>query len=194
MISINFDLSEFERAARNIGAAIDQVPYAISLALNESAKIARSNLITETWPTHVEVRNRNFMRASLSTEFASKRRLSVAVFDKLQHANLKMHDSGGTRTSQRGRFAIPNTNVRRTSKGVSTKLKPANLPNSFRKGDVIYQRVGRGGRQLKLMYVLKRATPVPADVPFTSDFQSTMRREMAARFGPAMMRAMRTRR
>ena len=193
MFDLKFDTREFERAAQRMGAALDQVPYAISVALNESAKVARSHEIDTVWPAHVKVRNKGFMRASLATEFANKRKLSVTVFDKLGRASLKKHDKGGTKTG-RGKLAIPDRKVRRGSKGVVASQRPGALPNSFRKGDTIYQRSGRKGRRLKLMYTLKPAVQIKADVPFSSEFATVMRREMRARFGPAVAKAMRGRR
>ena len=57
---LRFDLAEFEQAARRLGGAIDQVPFAISQTLNDAAFAARASLIENTWPSHVAVRNRNF--------------------------------------------------------------------------------------------------------------------------------------
>lgn len=193
MIDFRLDLGAFRQRAREIEGALDQVPFALANALNDAAKAARAHEIDTVWPQHVEVRNKSFLRAALLTEFATKRDLRVTVYDRLGRARLSQHDAGGTKKAK-GKLAIPDRKVRRTSKGVSAKQRPSTLPNSFRKGDVIYQRTGRKGRSLKLMYTLKASAQQPADVPFRSEFVRIMRREVRSAFGPAMMRAMKSRR
>jgi hypothetical protein len=192
MIDLRLDLRAFEQAARTMGAAIDQVPFALSQAMNEAASVTRNHEINIVWPAHVNVRNRNFLRAALRTEFASKRKLTVAIFDQLGRAHLKLHDVGGTKRA-RGKLAIPGQAVRRGSRGVVASQRPGALKNSFRQGNAIYQRVKSGKRQtVRRMYTLTAQARQPADVPFTREFVDVMRREMRMRFGQAMQRAMRT--
>jgi hypothetical protein len=75
---------------------------------------------------------------------------------------------------------------------------PRALPNSFKKGDVIFQRVQtskrKGGKHsLKLMlYVLKPSVRVKADVPFTRDFERVMKEELKRVFPRRMEEAIRT--
>lgn len=198
MINLQFDMREFERRARSIAAAEDQIPFALSRTLNDAAEIARSNLIDETWPRHVQVRDRNFLRAALTTSGrrATKRNLTVEIYDKLGRAHLGLHSKGGIKQAK-GRLAIPDQKVkaRRGSKGVPKSLRPSALPNSFRKGDAIFQRMGgKKNPHLRLMYVLKPTANQKADVPFDIDFRSIMLREVRSRFGVRMREAMRTRR
>ena len=194
---LKFDFSDFERVAKNIGAFADQIPFALAGALNAAAEVARTDLITKTWPSSVEVRNKSFMKAALTTkgERATKKKLSVAVYDKLGRGNLKAHDKGGTARAAKGVLAVPSRAIseRRTAKGVPTRLKPLALPRSFRKGDTIYQRPVKRTQPLKLMYTLKSSTHVPADVPFEHDFENSMRREISKAFVPRLIAAMRTR-
>ena len=197
---LRFDLAEFEQAARRLGGAIDQVPFAISKTLNDAAFAARSSLIDTTWARHVQVRNRNFLRNALRVERSDKRSLKVAVTTEGtaagNRAHLAMHDKGGIKRA-RGLLAIPDAKIlgRRGAKGMTPSLRPKALANSFRKGDAIYQRVGKGKRKkLRLLYTLKASAPIKADVPFTHDFEMVMRREIKARFADNLARAMRTRR
>ena len=191
-----FEISDFERAAVRWGYAADQVPFAASQAMNDASKVAREELITKTWPQHVKVRSQGFMRASLSTEFASKRTLRVAIFDKLDRGNLQLHSEGGTRQPVRGALAIPGKGLeaKRTSRGIPKNLRPRTLPDSFRKGDTIYQRTGKNGRSLKLMYTLKPSAQIKATVPFEDDFRRVMTREIWPAFQTRMAAAMATRR
>lgn len=192
---LTFDMRAFEEAARSMKAARDQMPFAISVALNKAAQVTEARLASETWARHVEVRNRGFIRAALEIERSDKRNLRVAVYDRLGRANLKLHDTGGTARSKGGRFAIPTSKVRKGSKGVIASQRPANLKRKVVKGGLIFQAVGTGkASRLQLMFNLRPTNQVKADVPFRRDFQRFMREEMRREFPKAMLKAMRTRR
>ncbi len=199
MISLRFDLSSFERKAKEIGGALDQVPFALAKALNEAADRTREELISETWPRGVQVRNRTFLKAALTTKGAraTKRSLRVAIYDRLGRASLTKHETGGVKPARRN-LAIPTSRTvqpRRTGKGVPKNLRPAALPNAFRQGDAIYQRApGKKHAHRKLMYVLAPRAQIKGTVPFHRDFDRIMRREMSRAFPTAMARAMATRR
>jgi hypothetical protein len=53
---LTFNVVQFERAAQMMGAAIDQVPFALANAMTTAAFKARDNLIQDMWPRYVEVR------------------------------------------------------------------------------------------------------------------------------------------
>lgn len=190
MIALQLDMGAFRHAARQMGGALDQVPFALSQAMNEAVKVAREHEVGTVWPRHVTVRNRGFIAAVLRMEFATKRNLSVVLYDRLGRAHLGKHDKGGTKVA-RGKLAIPTDKVRRTARGVVGRQKPAALPNSFRNGNAIFQRTKTG---LQLMYVLAPSARIKPDVPFSREFARVMNREMRVRFGSAMRRAMGTRR
>lgn len=196
MIDVVFDMREFERAARSMDAALDQVPFALSQAMNDAVKVARREITTNTWPRSVRVRNRSFISAALRMEFADKRNLRVAIKDVLGRASLNLHAYGGTKTG-RGRLAVPNTPIarQRGARGIPHDLKPRNLRNSFVRGDAIYQRVGKGvSKGLRLAYVLKSSVPIDRDVPFVQAFHDVMLREVRRSFPQRMAAAMTTRR
>ncbi len=216
---LKFDFSDFDRAARQMGAFADQVPFAISKAMNDSVRIARQKIITETWPQHVTVRKPAFLAWALRTEFATKTKLWVEINDERANGrgHLALHDEGGIKVA-RGRLAIPGKYVKRNGSGVVMGQRPRNLPNAFIKGDVIYQRVGPknpiyikkngkrgklGGslgksangshvRGLRVMYVLRSSADIKADVPFHRDFERIMQAEIARAFPKRMEEAMRT--
>ena len=93
-------------------------------------------------------------------------------------------------------------------------MRPRALPNSFVRGNAIYQRTGayqkagtRGakragaengkgydGRGLKLVYALTPTVEIRADVPFVSSFERVMWLETTRAFGPCLQRAMANRR
>ena len=212
MVGLRFDTRDFQRAARNMGALADQIPFALAVALNKSADTARNEL-PQVWAQHITARNPNFLKAALTTKGAraNKRSLRVELYDQYGRGNLNLHDLGGT-AHGRGALAIATTtsNIksRRGPKGVPKGLRPRGLPNSFAKpgttGDlVIYQRTGKyrkaskkregqDGRGLKLQYVTHPTTRVPADVPLRREFVRIMRREMPKQFAVSMKAAMAT--
>jgi hypothetical protein len=196
---LTFDLSAFERKARELEATIDQVPFALSQALNQAVSNAKEVLVRDTWPRHVEQRNPSFIRASLKIEYSNKRNLRAAIVEDPRvggRGNLLLHAKGGTRRAKGSNIAVPTQNVkaRRGSHGVPKGLRPANIPNSFRKGDVLFQRTGRKGRKLKLMYALKPSARIPAQVPFEEDFRTAVLNDLRVNFPLALKRAMATRR
>lgn len=195
MIDIQFNMSEFQKAAQSMGAALDQVPFALSQAMNDAVKAARRTIVFETWPRSVSVRNRSFMNATMRMEFADKRNLRVSLFETLKRGHLAEHARGGSKQA-RGRLAIPGTIVKRSrgAQGVPGALRPQALPNAFRKGDAIYQRDAKHGGRLKLMYVLKPSATIRKDFPAYETFAEIMGREMRRLFPEKVRAAMKTRR
>jgi hypothetical protein len=197
MFEVKIDYSDFEKLARNLVGAQDQVAFALADSLNRAVENTRQVLIRQTWPRSVDARNSGFIRAALLRgPRATKTDLRVSIYDALGRANLKQHADSGTKLpKQTARLAIPvEANVRRTASGVTASQRPMNLANSFvadrtGRGLAIYQ---RQGRRLKLMYVLRQSAPIRSDVPFRSDFEDTMRAEARANFPAAMMRALLT--
>ena len=175
------------------------MPFALAQAMNDAAKAARDDLVKQTWPKHVQARNRAFLGAALRREFATKKSLRVAIAETGPAAgkgNLVLQGKGGARRARRLNLAIPSKAIagRRTGKGIPKGLRPSALPNSFRKGDVIYQRIGPKKRNLRLVYTLRPSVNIPAAVPFEADFVRTMRREVRRAFGPRLAAAWASRR
>ena len=196
---LKLDLLDFTRAAAAFGRLQrDQMPFAISRAMNDAVKATRNEIITSTWPTHVHVKHPSFIRWAFNVKYASKRSLTVEITDdKAQgRGQLGLHDTGGVK-SARALQAVPGQYIRKNGRGVPRNQLPRALPNSFRKGDVIFQRVQTskrtgGKRSLKLMYVLKPSVRLKADGPFTQDFNRVMREELERAFPRRMEEAIRT--
>ncbi len=197
-MEISIDVRPFMEMADRMQAVYDQVPFALSRALNDAADETYDHLIEDTWPKSVKVRNSNFLRWALRTKFSTKYDLRVEIYDNThdQRAHLALHAEGGIKQPKGGNLAIPVTgNVRLGSHGVVASQKPRALTNAFRKGDAIYQKVGKGkNSRLKLMYILKPSINQPADVPFMSAFQESMQAAAERHFPQRIMEAMRTRR
>jgi len=198
MFEIKFDVSEFERRAKELDGTIDQLPFALALAMTKAAENTKAALVDQ-WPQHVTQRNASFIKRALQVKPATKHDLRVEIYDDLGRANLKLHADGGTERAK-SKFAIPvQNNVRRGARGVPRSKAPRALANSFitdlrGKGAALWVRYGRNGRRLKLMYTLRAAVEVKKDVPFRETFAATMRKELRETFPAAMKRAMLTRR
>jgi hypothetical protein len=195
MIKLEFDFDDFAKEAVALGVAADQLPYALSLAMNRAADVTRNLLIKTTWPQHIVQRNASFIAASLTTKDsrASKQSLSVEIFDKLERGNLVMQSLGGSRTPRGGsNLAVPLSNIPRSSRGVPARLRPRNMPTALRKGDALYARDRKG--KLTLLYILKSATKIPKRVPFYEDFAKCMQDELQRTIPMAIEKAMATRR
>ncbi len=196
MFEIKFDVSEFERRTKQLEGALDQMPFALALALTEAANITKQALVDE-WPLHITQRNPSFIKRALQVKPATKHDLRVEINDSLGRANLELHADGGIERAK-SKFAIP-VNVQRGAQGVPRSKAPRSLANSFvadlrGKGAAVWVRYGRKGRRLRLMYVLRALVPVSKDVPFRETFASSMMRELRRSFPAAMARAMKTRR
>ena len=192
---LNFDFSAFDRVASRMGTAADQIPFAISVALNKAAQTTENRLADETWAKHVQVRNRGFLRSALRIERSNRRNLRVAIFDSLGRANLGLHDKGGIAKPRNGRFAIPTKRVRKGAKGVVQSQRPSVLARKVVKKGLIFQKVGRGkNEKLQLMYKLQASNKIKADVPFHADFKRFMEDEITREFPKALAQAMAGRR
>jgi len=194
MFEMKIDTSDMLRVVDQMEGAFDQVPFAMSRALNDAAFEARQHLIDVTWPQSVTRRNTGFLAQALHIERSNKYDLSVSIVDKLGRANLAKHADGGVKLPRGAHLAIPTSAVSIGSHGVAPGQKPAVLTNKIVKGNGIYQWQGKGkNRHLVLMYVLATHATIKKDVPFREDFQTVMMSSMTASFPKRMEEAMETR-
>jgi hypothetical protein len=193
MFKFELDVGGLMKQAEKWGAAAEQMPYALSRALNDAVKDTREYLIDQTWPNNVEVRNNAFIGWALRINFSTKYNLEATIYDQSRgNVHLPLHDQGGTKTAQ-GRFVIPTKAVTLTSRGARVDQRPDHMRNKVVIGNAIYQRQGRGkNRKLVKMYTLAHQVRQPADVPFTQDFQRVLTAKIDAYFLPRMVQAMAT--
>jgi hypothetical protein len=194
MFKFEFDVGELMKTAEAWGAAVDQMPFALSRALNDAVTDARQYLVERTWPSHVNVRNSQFIGWALRIDYSDKYNLEARIYDQSKgNVHLKLHDKGGVKTTT-GHFVIPTSNVTMTSRGARNDQKPRNLRNKVVMGNSIFQRQGRGKHKyLVKMYSMTTSVNQPADVPFSEDFSMVMRSRIDAYFLPRMVEAMATR-
>ena len=197
MLSIKLDYRAFEKMADRVNALHNQVPYALSRAMNNAAFETRKYLADVTWPSSgMTIRNTGFMKGALRVEPSRKDNLRVAIYDALGRGNLELHAKGGTKTARGKNLAIPTKSwVRYTSRGIDKAMLPRNLiANTPRRAlritnDGIY--VGQGGK-LHLLYRLKPTAQIKKKVNFYEDFQREMTARTTAEFPNAIADAMRT--
>lgn len=197
-VELEIDTRAFERKARELGAAVDQVPYALSRAMNDAAFKTRQRLIDETWPQSVNVRNKSFLRAALHVEPSTKHNLEVHVVDQLGRGNLWEHAHGALVRGKGKNVAISiDANVRRGPRGVAKAQRPgaliANTPHRALRITPSGIFVGRHGR-LHLMYKLQPTATIKPDVAFVEDFKQFMCEAIETAFPIRLAEAMATRR
>ena len=120
-LDISSNIDEFEREATEM--ELQQVPFAASVAINNSAKDVRRVVIGSTWPKAFKVRNKAFPGVVLRIKFSTKYDLEAAVFDQLGREYLERHTTGGVKRPTGGKnLAIP-VNVPREASGRIVKSK-----------------------------------------------------------------------
>lgn len=193
---LKVDVEDFQRAATNMGATADQMPFILSLALNRAIKATRTYLVEHTWPEHIVQRNPTFIRRALRTQFSNKNDLTVEIYDDLGRASLMAHAEGGKKMPKGKSLAVPSRAVKRTSHGVARSQRPRNLPRSktFVQNNRLYMTTGRGkGRRARLMYFLKPSVQIPKDVPFYQDFNAQVGANIMRELPGVVIQAMSTR-
>jgi hypothetical protein len=195
MIVFNFD--NFLTKAAELGAAADQVPYALSRAFNTALTNTRRVLTESTWPSAVEVHNKSFLTAALRVNYSNKSDLRGSIYDTLHRANLAGHAYGDTKTPRGIHLAIPPKGLfPRGASGISKGNRPrALIAKTPKRALRITPKgifIGEGGR-LHLQYGFKSSANQPADVRFEEDFKTSMLADVRTSFPKAMIEAMATR-
>jgi hypothetical protein len=199
-MQITFDTSSVADVARQLDVMADQIPFAMSKALNKAVFAAREVLTTQTWPHHVTQRRANFPSAVLRVDVSDKHNLTVAIREQDSAApSLTLHAEGGTKIPHKAkRFAIPSKGwVVRTGTGVRSDQTPrAVIQRTPKRALRITDKgifVGEGGR-LHLRFSFKSTAQQSKDVPFFKDFEDTMRAKVAELLPEFLLQAQRTRR
>ena len=189
MLTVNVS-SNYKKLSRSLDqVGKKQLPFAFAKTLNQTMKAVQKYTVARTYPRAFDVRNKGFFKAAMFTgdavRWATKTKLRVSARDRFDRGNLQLHATGGTQRARSGRIAIPSRYVgsRRLKSG---KVKPALLPRAVvntpkgfidREGprDAIYQRYGRGGKQVRLLYVLHRSAKISKRFRFYEDAERITR-------------------
>lgn len=176
-----------------------QIPFALSLALNNTAFATRRYVVEKLYPRAFPgARNKTFARRTFKVGKSTKYRLHADVHDDLKRGFLDNHIHGRAKRP-RGQFLAVRTRKvpRLAAGGISKAKRPANLKKSFvadlrGRGPAVWQRHGRGGRKIKLMYTLRRTTPVDQSFDFYTSGERFVARVFPGELERAVARALRS--
>ncbi|MEM1046470.1 MAG: hypothetical protein AAGL24_09975 [Pseudomonadota bacterium] len=200
-MELKLDLRDAERAARRLGAAADQLPFAFSLALNDAAVVAKedeTDAIQSSFDRPIP-----FTQKAIGMKRSTKRNLTVEVFVKtIQTKYLDLQVHGGTRRPNNRALPVPGKAMRLNKYGnmprgaVDKRAKRADTFTGRPKGrpDLpagIWKRTKRG---LKLLVLFTDQEQFDPRFDFYGVFEAAIRRELPANIRSAVSRAMSTRR
>ncbi len=164
-VNVSSNYKQLSRSLDQLGRK--QLPFAFAKTLNQTMKAVGKYTVARTYPRAFDVRNKGFFKAAMFTgdavRWATKTKLRASARDRFDRGNLQLHATGGTKRARSGRMAIPSryTKAWRRPKGVRKTLRPravVDTPKGYidRDGprDAIFQRFGRVGKQVRLLYIL----------------------------------------
>ena len=183
-----------------------QVPFATKNAINDTIKDVRKQIVGVTAPRAFEVRNRRFFGVAIRMQFATKQKLTGAVFDRLGRASLGLHARGGTKRPRGQHIAIPGRDIenKRTVGGAIRKaLRPRQVlaktgrrqafKIKFRSGqEAIVRRRGKRATPLQVLWLLERSARIPRRFRFHEDATKVAKRVMPGHFRKRLRQALRT--
>lgn len=187
---------------RSLGEALDQLetdqlPFAVSVAMNASTFAARNHIVRTVWPRSVSLRNKRFAGAAIRvTKKATKHDLVTAVFDTLDRDAFRRQAEGERRKPVSGRsLAIP-VGVKRLTGGAVPKAKrPRALLDKSKffinkKHTAIMERVDR--TKVRIVYSLTPVAKVAPRFPAESEAMKAFDHTFPFEFDRAMTNAVNT--
>lgn len=175
-----------------------QVPFATSNALNATIFKVRKRIVGPTWNAAFDTKNGRFPSTLFKVRKASKRRLSASLFDRLGRASLDLHTTGGVKRPKGGSLAIPTSNIKRSATGkISKGKRPQGLKNSFvanlnGRGRAVWQRYGRKGSKIRMMYDLERSARISKRFRFYEDAEKVALKEYPKEWEKSFIKAVRS--
>ena len=202
-VNVSSNYKQLSRSLDQLGRK--QLPFAFAKTLNQTMKAVGKYTVARTYPRAFDVRNKSFFKAAMFTgdavRWATKTKLRASARDRFDRGNLQLHATGGTKRARSGRMAIPSryTKATRGARGVRKALRPrtvVNTPKGFidRDGprDAIYQQYGRGGKQVRLLYVLQPSAKITKRFRFYEDAERITRAVSPKLFRKNFSHAIRT--
>jgi len=197
-ISFAHNVREVSRGLSDFAQA--QVPFATSLALNDTAEAIRKN--TDKALDRRLDRPTPFTRRGLMVLRSSKRRLSAAVlFRDIQARYLAWQEKGGDRPPKAKAIPVPvainrdrfgNMGRGALKRAAGQRDVFSGRPGAGRLAPGLWQRVGKGGRGLRLLVAFETVARYAPRLGFTEDAEKTARAFMPIAWERAMRRAIET--
>lgn len=198
MFTIESDIGPATRDVMNFFK--DQVPFAFSMALNDTAFQVRKEIVEVTFNRDFTVRNQSFARALFRTgDKATKANLMTSVGQVTLRGGdrnyIATHAEGGVKTPRGRNIAIPlaPSEVRTSTGRVSASKKPRNLKNSYfrnvKGNTVLFE---RKKNKTEAVYVMKPSAPISKRFNFYEDAMTTATTVFPGLFDAALDRAIKT--
>ena len=180
---------------RKMGAKVKnlarQLPFATSLALNDTAFDVRHSSV-DLFNRSFQVRNKRFASTAFRVERSNKRTLTARIYDRLGRDWLKRQAKGGIKRARASKLLIP-VAAKRTGRGTRD-------PRSYKKTFAatingkpgIWQRHGRGGKKLKMLFLFKSSVRVDKGFDFYRNAAKVARQKMPINNAKAWRRAIAT--
>ncbi len=198
--NISSNIREFER--KLIRLQRQQVPFALSKAMNNTMFDVRRFEVGVTYPKAFAVKSPSFFRAIMRVDEATKINLVARLTDKSPGGRdyLQRHTEGGTKTPRGSNIAIPAQVRRRARGGVLNSKRPNKLlsdPKVFkgmiRGKPAIMRRMGRAkSRSIKVLYLLRPSVPIKKSFRFYEDGAKVVQRTLPGHFQTSFTRALAT--
>lgn len=201
---LQIDISgDIEKAIGEVGGFFwTQVPYATSVALNNSIFDVRKKIVESTYPQAFTVRNKAFPgRLWRVIPRATKKRLETILTQTLDRSFMVRHTTGGTKRGKTGgRVAVPvKPEKLRSSNGrIRAQNKPSRIASKkgvfvIAKGQKKFiLRRGNKGQPNELLYVIVPQANIKREFRFYEDATATALSVFSGHWNVAMDRAIAT--
>ena len=196
MYNITSDIDQATRDCVNFFS--DQVPYALSMALNDTAFGVRKQIVEVTFNRDFTVRNTTFPKLLWKVDQkANKKKLQARVGQ--QTVGGKFHDyleratTGGVKTPRGANIAVPidPASVRGAKGAVRKAEKPRNLKGSYIRNVngklIIFER--KRGKESVAKYVLEKSARIQPIFRFYEDAETAAVDSFTDAFERAMVKA-----
>ena len=182
-----------------------EVPFAMSLALNDTAKEVRKHIVNTVWPRSVTRRSRGFAGRAFRTRFARKNSLLAAVYadpSRVSPEGIEAIDRTSTGRRHfpfRSRYlAVPSTaaltptgRLKKVAKAALLETDKTTFVRDLRgRGPGIWKRMGDG--RLQLLFTLHPSVPTPEVFPFDREAERKAREKWPGAIRRAAIRAVKT--
>ena len=192
--------SDIDKAIKHLGVMKKQVPFAASVAMNET--VTKIQQVEQAAMSRELDRPRPATIKGIRVARSNKRNLRAAVFvipaiDRF----IRYQVVGGTRLPENKAVSVPvqirlnkygNISGRRQGKLAKLLARPDTFSGTIKGVSGIYQRVGRGKRFLKLLVAYEDSVTYRPRFHFYDHADRTARRVWARTFNRAIRRAIRT--
>lgn len=206
MISIQVDTKPIQDMLERAGR---EMPFAIAKGLTKTAQDVQAEVI-RTLPDKFTLRT-GWYKPNTPFGFkitkATKQNMAATVYSRAPW--LQLQETGGTKTANGHRVAVPFVSmsgmkpgvqygVKRTKRDLIQKSqKPRNLQKAFiihgKRGDLLAQRTGRGKSSiLRIMYALEQQTQIKPRLFFHQTAQQVVNRVWRMNLSDAIDYALKT--